>query len=253
MSPQLDWYRIVDLRAKPIDKDAVLKKKVKIVATIGPASEDEKTIQALIRNGVDVARLNFSHGSHADHRNRLNSLRKVAKAEGKHLGILQDIQGPKIRVGRFKNKFVNLRKGQPFIITTENVLGDELQAACTHSKLHEEIKAGHRILLDDGLIFLIVDRVKGRKIYTTVVFGGILKDSKGMNLPDTRVNISCLTPKDRQDLKFGFSHPVDFIALSFIQTAEDVIKARKLIDRLPHAPAVVAKIESALAIHDLDA
>jgi pyruvate kinase len=176
-----------------------------------------------------------------------------------HLGGFTDgkdlsgYQWHKLRVGRFKQGQVQLRKGKPFIITTENILGDEFQVSCTHSNLHNEIKAGDRILIDDGLILLMVDRVKARNIYTTVVFGGPLKDSKGMNLPDTRVSLSSLTSKDRIDLKFGLQNQVDFVALSFIQTAEDVVKARRIIDRVPHPPAVIAKIESAHAIHDLDA
>lgn len=253
VNQNLDWYHIVDLRARPIDRDAIQKKKVKVVATIGPASSDEKILRSMIQNGMDVARLNFSHGSHADHSRRMQLLRSAAKAEGKHLGLLQDIQGPKIRVGRFKTGSAHLKKGKPFVITTEKILGDENRVSCTHSKLHLEIKPGHRILLDDGLIFLVVDKVKGQNIHTNVVFGGVLKDSKGMNLPDTRVQISCLTPKDRADLAFGLKNHLDFIALSFIQTAEDVVAARRIIDRIPHPPLVIAKIESAHAIHDLDA
>jgi pyruvate kinase len=253
VNSNLDWYHIVDLRAQPISFDVIRKKKIKVVATIGPACSDEKILRTMIQNGMDVARLNFSHGSHGDHKRRLELLRRAAKAEGKHLGLLQDIQGPKIRVGRFKTGSVNLKKGKSFIITTEKILGDELRVSCTHGSLHKEIKAGDRVLLDDGLIFLIVDKVKDRNIYTTVIFGGVLKDSKGMNLPDTRVDISCLTPKDRADLAFGLRNHVDFIALSFIQTAEDVVAARRIIDRVPNPPLVIAKIESAHAIHDLDA
>lgn len=251
--PELDWFHIVDLKAKPIEREALARKKVKIVATIGPASESESVLREMIRNGMDVARLNFSHGSHTDHLKRLQRLRKVSAQENKFLGILQDIQGPKIRVGKFSEKNIVLKKGQGFIITTNSVMGDSRRASCSYQALHREIKPGHRILIDDGLILLLVDKVKGRDIHTTVVFGGPIKDNKGMNLPDTRVDVSCLTPKDRADLEFGLKHHVDFIALSFVQTAEDVLKARRLIERVPHPPAIVTKIESAHAVHDMEA
>ncbi len=250
---QLDWFHIVDLRAQPIDAFSIQRKKVKIVATIGPASEDENTLKELIRNGMDVARLNFSHGDHSDHKRRLQTLRKVSAQEGKYLGILQDIQGPKIRVGRFKNKQILLKKGQSFTITTDDIVGDDQQVSCTHKNLHKEIKPGHRILIDDGLIMLLVDKVKGKNIRSTVIFGGPLKDSKGINLPDTKVQVSCLTPKDRKDLAFGLANHVDFIALSFVQSADDVIKARKIIHSVANPPLIITKVESAHAVQDIEA
>lgn len=252
MANTIDWFQYVDLKAKAFDHNAIQSKRVKIVATIGPASESETVLRQMIRNGLDVARLNFSHGDLADHKKRLELLRAVSRKENKHLGILQDIQGPKIRVGRFKEKIVTLKKGQSFTITTDKIMGDEHKASCTQGRLHEVIKPGHRILLDDGLIFLVVDRVSGRNIHTTVVFGGPLKDNKGMNLPDTKIPISCLTPKDLRDLDFGLKNHVDFVALSFVQTADDIRRAKRIIHRVANPPAIIAKIESAHAVHDLE-
>jgi len=247
-----DWFHLVDLSAKPIENSDVLLKKVKVVGTIGPASEKKPILRKMIRAGMDVARLNFSHGHHRDHLRRISNLRDAAKAEGKHLGILQDIQGPKIRVGRFEDGSINLKKGETFCITTETVLGNDEIVSCTYRRLHEDIKVGHRILLDDGLLFLVVEKITGKKVFCRVIFGGTLKDSKGMNLPDTKVRVSCLTEKDRQDLAFGLAQDVDFIALSFVQTAQDVIQTRKLIAKSKKSPLLIAKIESSHAVADID-
>jgi pyruvate kinase len=250
--PEPDWFQHIDAATKPMTAKDVAFKKVKIVATIGPASTAPDVMRAMIRAGMDVARLNFSHGSPDDHRKRIQQLRLAAKKENKFLGILQDIQGPKIRVGRFKTKSVYLKRGGTFTITTSPCIGDETRASCTYKRLHEDIKVGHRILLDDGLLFLIVEKIKGRDMQCRVVFGGELKDSKGMNLPDTKVRLSCLTPKDREDLAFGLSQDVDFIALSFVQSAEDVMAARRLIQRSGKNPFLISKIESLHAVQDYE-
>ncbi len=252
MKSELDWFHLVDLAAKAIDPNQINTKKVKIVCTIGPSSEKKTTLRKLIRNGMDVARLNFSHGRAEDHQRRMITLRETAKAEGKYLGILQDIQGPKIRIGRFEDQQVNLKRGQDFIVTMDNVLGNSERVSCTYKKLHQDIKPGHRILLDDGLIFLIVEKVRGKDIHTRVVFGGTLKDSKGINLPDTRVQMSCLTAKDRADLVFGLKHGVDFVALSFVQKASDIATAKRILNRSAHPPQVIAKIENAHAVQDIE-
>lgn len=252
MKEDFDWFHLVDLAAKPIDPQRFSLKKVKVVCTVGPASEKRAVLRSMIRSGMDVARLNFSHGTHRDHLRRLGLLREAARAEGKFLGILQDIQGPKIRVGRFEEQSIVLKKGDSFCITTSDVLGDQARVSCTYKDLHKDIKPGHRILIDDGLVFLLVESVKGRDIHCRVIFGGPVKDSKGMNLPDTFVKIPCLTEKDRADLKFGLAQDVDFVALSFVQTAEDVIFAKKFVQKHGKNPIIIAKIESALAVKDID-
>jgi pyruvate kinase len=252
MKSEKNFFRLIDGAFQPVSQEQITYKKVKIVATMGPACTDASILQKMIRNGMDVARLNFSHGSHDQHLRAMRLLRQIAKKENKNLGILQDIQGPKIRVGKFEEGQIDLKVGQSFIVTTEDCLGDQKRAECSYRNLHEEIQVGHRILLDDGIIFLVVEAVKGRDIYTRVVFGGVLKDNKGINLPDTRLKMSCLTPKDRKDLKFGLENGVDFIALSFISDASDVIAVRKLIQNQPRPPYLIAKIETQHAVDHID-
>ena len=252
MKSERNFFRLIDGAFKPVSQDQITYKKVKIVATMGPACSDESTLRKMIRNGMDVARLNFSHGTHEQHLKTIKLLRQVAKQENKFLGILQDLQGPKIRVGKFKEGQVELKVGQSFIVTTENCLGDQKRAECSYRNLHEEIKIGDRILLDDGIIFLVVEGIKNRDIHTKVVFGGILKDNKGINLPDTRLKMSCLTAKDRKDLKFGMENGVDFIALSFISDASDVTAVRRLIQNHSRAPYLIAKIETQHAVDHID-
>lgn len=251
MKSETDFFNLID-RSNPLPKDRVRLKRVKMVCTMGPACTKESVIRKLIQNGMDVARLNFSHGTHEEHLQMIKKLRQVARQEKKHLGILQDISGPKIRVGRFENGKTDLKRGQHFVITTENCLGDDERVSCSYKKLHQEIEVGHRILLDDGLIFLVVEKIKARDIHTRVVFGGILKNNKGVNLPDTRLSIDRLTAKDKKDIQFGLKHHVDFMALSFIAEAEDVRRAKRFIERISEAPLIISKIETRLAVHNID-
>jgi pyruvate kinase len=246
-----DFFKVVDFGTGLVSEEQIREKRVKIVGTIGPASESPATIEKMIDAGLDVARLNFSHGQPKDHARRIRTLREVSKRKNKFLGILADIQGPKIRIGRFTEGKVELKKGQKFIVTTELVMGDSRRATCSYRRLHEDIKPGHRILLDDGLILLLVQKVSGRDIHTEVVFGGPLKDNKGINLPDTRLKVSCLTDKDRKDIQFAIDQGVDFIALSFISDASDIRAAKKLLKGLAHPPPIVAKIETQHAVKNL--
>lgn len=253
MKSELNFFELIDGSSRPLREEQIQRKKVKIVATMGPACANEEILGEMIRNGMDVARLNFSHGDYQQHLKTIRTLRKAAKKQGKYLGILQDIQGPKIRVGKFKSGQVELCKDQQFIITTDSCLGDSKKVECSYRKLHEDIQPGHRIMLDDGLIFLIVEKVIGKNIYTRVVFGGTLKNNKGMNLPDTRLQMSCLTAKDKKDIKFGLKHGVDFIALSFISDATDVLAVRKFLRRShKNPPPLIAKIETQHAVNNMD-
>lgn len=251
MKSESDFFNLID-RSNPLDSDAFLLKKAKIVCTMGPSTEEKKVLTRLIRSGMDVARLNFSHGSHEEHLSMMKNLRAVAKKEDKFLGILQDVQGPKIRVGRFKNSKAFLKKGAKFSLTTDSVVGDESIVSCSYKKLHKEVKPGHRILLDDGLIFLVVENIKGKKVECRVVFGGELKNNKGVNLPDTRLSLSCLTAKDRKDIEFGLKNGVDFIALSFISDADEIKKVKRLISKHKEPPPLIAKIETRLAVHNIE-
>ena len=253
MKSEANFFKLVDGSDKDIAPSDLRSKKVKIVCTIGPSSSRPQTIRQMIRSGMDVARLNFSHGTRAEHLKLLKALRAMAQQEKKHLGILQDIQGPKIRVGRFKGGGTKLPKGKEFIITTEKIVGDEQVVSCNLPNLHLGIKAGHRIMLDDGLIFLVVEKVRGRRIHTRVIFGGFLRDNKGMNLPDTSLRLSCLTKKDKEDLEFGLHHGVDFIGLSFVSSASDIEKVKRIVDKHKNSPLLVAKIETFQATKNIDA
>lgn len=243
-----EYFRLVDLSTTQIKPEYIQKKRVKIVCTIGPASDTQGTLEKLLKNGMNVARLNFSHGTHQDHLRRMTALRSAAKKKNVHLGLLQDIQGPKIRIGRFEEGEIHLKPNDKFILTTELIRGNSKRVSCSYKKLHGDVKKGHRILIDDGLVFLVVEDIQGRDIHTRVVFGGKLSDNKGMNLPDTRVKISCLTPKDKKDLAFGLKQEVDFMALSFVNSAEDIQTARRLTSKSPHPPLLVAKIETSHAV-----
>jgi len=247
-----DFFKVVDASNLPVSEQQIRDKRVKVVATIGPGSDNPAILEKMIDAGMDVARLNFSHGSHKDHARRIKMIRELGRRKNKFLGVLQDIQGPKLRVGRLEGGKVLLKKGQLFVVTTRLILGTAKEVTCSYRRLHEDIKPGHRILLDDGLILLVVHKVKGRDIYTEVIFGGPLKDNKGMNLPDTRLGLSCLTDKDRRDIQFGIDHGVDFVALSFISDAKELLAIRRLYRGVAHPPPLVAKIETQHAVQNLE-
>src|SRR6202045_1097338 len=196
----------------------------KIVCTIGPASKSRRIVEKLLRAGMDVARLNFSHGKHEDHAANIALLRAAALEQGKTISILADLQGPKIRTGVLAGgKPVMLVAGQQFIITTARILGDSTRVNTTFRPLPREVKSGDRILLSDGLIELRVEKVRGQEVICRVVNGGSLGEHKGINLPGVQLRVPALTPKDRIDLRFALDHNVDFIAASFVRRPEDVL------------------------------
>jgi len=203
--------------------------RTKIVCTIGPASKSLKVLRELIRNGMNMARLNFSHGDHADHLKLLNNIREAAKLEKQTVAILQDLQGPRIRIGSIEKKGRMLKNGDKVVMTTSSVPATSKKLPITYDKLHLEIKKGHRILIVDGLIELSVLNVKGKDIETEVVIGGLVETHKGVNLPDTDVRIPPLTEKDKTDALWGMKNKVDYMALSFVRCAKDVEDLRKII------------------------
>jgi pyruvate kinase len=210
-------------------------------------------LAALIDAGMDIARLNFSHGTHAEHAERLTLLRRLAKARGKTLAILQDLQGPKIRTGALQGgQAVELRAHSMVTLTTRPLPGDSRTISTNYQDLPSEVKAGNRILISDGLMELCVERVKGSAIECRVVSGGILTEHQGINLPGIPLKISALTGKDREDLKFGLDHGVDYVALSFVRRPEDVLQLKNLLKRAKRRPAVVAKLEKPEAIDRLE-
>ena len=227
-------------------------RRAKIVATIGPATQDEKSLARLIQAGMNIARLNFSHGTHEDHLKVLQTLRKLALELKAPVTILQDLQGPKIRVGKFEKGFIELKTGQKVIVTIEKILGKEGLIPSDFPEIVDSIKAGDKILLDDGLLELKVLQVGKKEISCEVIYGGVLKDRKGMNCPGVSLAVECLTPKDLADLEFGLLHGVDIVALSFVRYGDDIRKLRELIDAKNPFTKICAKIEMAEAIDNLE-
>ena len=226
-------------------------RKTKIVCTLGPASNSEPVLRDMMRLGMDVARLNFSHGTHEEHARTIERVRKVADKEGRTICILQDLQGPKIRTGRLKYRTpVALKSGSHLTITPRDIAGTAALVATTFKTLAQEVEAGSRILLSDGLIELLVLAVRGEDVECEVINGGMLGEHKGINLPGTVVSVPSLTEKDEKDLEFGIKHGVDMIAASFVRTADDV----RIVKRLLHARQcdawVIAKLEKPQAVED---
>ncbi len=234
-------------------KPIFMLRRTKIICTLGPASDDEETIRGLIRAGMDVARLNFSHGSHEYHAGLVRAVRNASKLEKKQVAILQDLQGPKLRVGVMKDGGVELVKGQELVISAKEIpFGSSKMIFVNYPTLCEDVKIGGEILLDDGHLELVVIRIEGRDVVTKVTVGGELKSKKGVNLPNIRTTTPALTPKDLEDLQFGLEHKVDIIALSFVRESSDV---QQLVDRMKdvgHSPAIIAKIEKPEALDCLD-
>jgi len=225
--------------------------RAKIVCTLGPATSTPERIGELIDAGMSVARLNFSHGSHEDHAKMLQTVRAEAERRNKAIAVLLDLQGPKIRVGRFVNGSVELRPGAEFTITTEDVVGDEKRVSTTYKLLPLDCKVGDPLLLDDGYISLAVTDVGDRWVKCVVVTGGILKNNKGINLPGVEVSAPALSEKDRLDIGFALRHGVEYVALSFVRRAEDVIEAKRLLTVDQVSIPVIAKIEKPQALERL--
>jgi len=223
-------------------------KRAKIVATIGPATSDAATVRSLIDAGMNVARLNFSHGDHEMHRRTFEVVRAEAHTAGVPVAVLADLSGPKIRVGLMDGGRIPLVEGAEVIITTDDVVGSPEQISTSYGALPDDVRAGDPILLDDGLLRLEVEEVVGQDVRCRVVVGGDLKDRKGMNLPGTPLSTPAITKKDRSDLGFARDLGVDFFALSFVRRAEDIIQAKELAGGTP----VIAKIEKpeALEAHE---
>jgi pyruvate kinase len=230
-------------------------RKTKIVATVGPASESKESLIQLAKAGVNVFRLNFSHGTHEDHLQRLKTIREISKELDLNLSILQDLQGPKIRTQLVENNGVVLEAGKQLIFAMdENLLGTSEKVGTTYTSMYLDVNVGERILMDDGNLevkVISIDQVK-KEVVTEVIYGGILKSKKGINLPGTKVSLPCLTPKDEADLYFGLDHGVDWIALSFVRKAADIWDIKDKIKAYGKNTRVIAKIEKPEAIDNLD-
>ncbi|MGB6035922.1 MAG: pyruvate kinase [Cryomorphaceae bacterium] len=226
-------------------------KRTKIVATMGPASDSQETIAEMIKQGLDVCRINFSHGSHKDHAVTIENIRKADQSLGTHTAILADLQGPKLRVGEFEGEGYMLKDGEEVSFTTKE--GDKDKIYITYPQFAEDVKAGERILLDDGKLELEVISTNGKdEVVTKVKHGGLLKNRKGVNLPNTKISLPCLTEKDLKDLDFVLDMDVDWVGLSFVRSARDIIELKHIIRSREKHARVVAKIEKPEAIEDID-
>ncbi len=230
--------------------DLLKTRRTKIVATLGPASNTPEMIEKLIHAGVNVFRLNMSHGSHEEHRRVYQHIRKIAGKCEKQVGVFADLCGPKIRTGRFQNGQINLITGEEVTVTTRDVIGKPGLIPSQYKELADDLREKDRILLNDGILELQVKSVRGSEIVCTVVHGGILKDHKGINLPGVHVSAPSLTEKDRKDALFALDLGVDFLALSFVRKPSDVTDLRSLIAEADKKTLIIAKIEKPEALED---
>ncbi len=228
-------------------------RKTKIICTIGPSSESPDIIRELILSGMNVARLNFSHGDHAEHLRKIEMIRAVSEELNMPIAILQDLCGPKIRVGNVKEPGIRLEPGQTFILTGDDVDGDERRVSVSYPALPQEVKVGDRILLADGMMELLVNAIADNDIICKVITGGILTSHKGVNLPTGTIRADSMTEKDKADLIFGLEHDVDFVALSFVREARDILNAKQIIASQGKDTPIIAKIEKHEAIVNIDA
>ena len=228
-------------------------KKTKIVCTIGPASESVDTLKELIKTGLNVCRLNFSHGNYEEHGKRIDNI-KAARNEMKlPIAILLDTKGPEIRTGKFSSPEVNLVEGQNFIITMEEVLGDETKCTVSYKELVNDVKPGNQILIDDGLVGLAVKEIKGQEILCIVQNAGTIKDNKGVNVPNVKINLPAITPKDKKDIEFGIEQGIDFIAASFVRKASDVLAIREILEENNATNIqIISKIENQEGVDNID-
>ena len=227
-------------------------RRAKIVCTLGPAVESPEKVKELIAAGMNMARLNLSHGSYEEHQGRLDRVRSAAKAAGKAVAVLVDLQGPKIRLGRFENGPHELARGDVFTITTDEIAGTKERVGTTYKGLPGDCKAGDRILIDDGRVTVEVLEVKGNDVITKCIQPGFVSNNKGINLPGVAVSVPAMSEKDEDDLRWGLRAGADFIALSFVRNAADVKVVRAIMDEVGIRVPVIAKIEKPQAVENLE-
>ncbi|SKC92808.1 pyruvate kinase [Maledivibacter halophilus] len=229
-------------------------RKTKIVCTIGPTSQSKAVFTELVKNGLNVARLNFSHGNHEEHFERIKMIKEVREELGIPVAILLDTKGPEIRTRDFKDGLAELKEGQDFVLTTENIKGDNNKCSITYDNLPKDVKKGDKILIDDGLIELeVTDIVDNKNIKCRVNNGGIVKDKKGINVPGVKINLPAITEKDISDIEFGIENRIDFIAASFIRKAEDVHAIRRVLEENnAYHIQIISKIENQEGLDNID-
>lgn len=229
-------------------------RKTKIICTMGPACENEVTLKSMVYAGMDVARFNFSHGDHAEQKGRLDLIRKLCEEENLYIPCILDTKGPEIRTGTLKNgQSVNLKTGETFVLTTENVEGDEKEVSVTFEDLPKDVNIGDRILIDDGLIGLDVANITDKDIVCKVIYGGKLGERKGVNIPGVSISMPYISEKDRADIIFGIENGFDFIAASFTRSAADILDIKKILKEYNGSKIrIIAKIENAEGVADID-
>lgn len=228
-------------------------RKTKIVCTMGPSTDDEGVLQALIREGMDVARFNFSHGTHADHKQRMDALKEARVACGRPVAILLDTKGPEIRVKTFQNGKQELVAGQEFVLTTREVEGTEKEVSVTYQDLCKDVRKGTTILIDDGLIEMQVKSVEPEDVICEVINGGVVSNNKGINIPGVHLSMPYMNNKDQEDVLFGIEQQVDFVAASFVRTADDVRRMRAVLDvNGGEGIKIISKIENMQGVENID-
>ena len=233
---------------------STMPRKTKIVCTLGPAVDNEDMIRMLIRTGMDAARFNFSHGSHPEHLARLNMLKSVRDSMGRPVATILDTKGPEIRIKSFGTKSIELTAGSSFTLTTQDIVGDDTRVSVTYPKLHEELTIGQQILIDDGLVAIRVEKIRGQEIICTVENGGSLSANKSINIPGVHIHLPALTEKDIADIKFGVENGFDYIAASFVRQAADVEAVRQVLHQCGgDGVKIIAKIENQEGVDNMDA
>lgn len=228
-------------------------KKTKIVCTIGPSSDSYEVLKALVNEGMNVARLNFSHGTHPEHKKRIDTIKKLRDDIDEPIAIMLDTKGPEIRIKTFKDGMIRIEQGQDFTLTSEDLEGDETKVSVTYKDIAKDLKADDRVLIDDGLVEFTVISVDEKNVYMKAVNSGELSDRKGVNLPSVKVNLPTLTEKDIEDLIFGIENDVDFIAASFIRSAKDVLEIRKILESNGGDDIkIISKIENLEGVQNID-
>lgn len=228
-------------------------RQTKIVATLGPATTEQKVLEGLIEAGLSVARMNMSHGDHAEHAVRVKNLRSAAKAKGAHVGVLVDLSGPKIRTGELATETVDLLAGKKLILTTEKMVGTAAKMSVNYERLPKEVKKGGFIMLDDGRRKLLIEKIVGKEIHTKIIVGGEIKPRRGVNVPGAYLSLSAITAKDKKDVLFAIEQKAEYVALSFVRTVKDITDARKLLKDAKEQPLLIAKIETPEAVDNIDA
>lgn len=228
-------------------------RKTKIICTLGPAVDDEDILKILMTKGMNVARINFSHGTHEEQKKRVDRFKKVRESLGLPVALLLDTKGPEIRTGKFQTKEVVLNEGDSFVLVNEDIIGDNTKCTVSYKNLYMDVRKGNRILIDDGLVEIEVNQVKGKDVYCTVINGGTIANNKGINIPDADIQLPAITEQDVADIKFGVENDFDFIAASFVRKASDVVEIKKVLEKSGGSDIkVIAKIENRQGILNFD-